>query len=109
MIGALVGIGSALSGTGGPVLLLPILLLYGLPAVAAVATALAIQLPIALAASATHVVAGTLDLGLGASVGVVLIAGAWIGHRLAARADAITLRHGVALVLVATGLWYGFV
>lgn len=108
VIGTAVGIGSALSGTGGPVLLLPILLLYGVPAATAVATALAIQLPIAIAASGVHVGTGALDLRLGAGVGLALIAGASIGHRIAAKADALTLRRGIALVLIAIGLWYGF-
>lgn len=105
-LGVFVGIGSALSGTGGPVMLLPILLLIGVPVAPAIATALAVQLPIAVAASATHLYAGTLDLPLGAMVGLALIGGAWLGHRVAARADPITLRRAVAIVLIMTGVWF---
>ncbi|MEO7402501.1 MAG: sulfite exporter TauE/SafE family protein [Burkholderiales bacterium] len=107
-IGLVVGIGSAVSGTGGPVLLLPILLLLGIATAPAVATALAIQLPIALASSATNIATGTLDLRLGLVVGLTLIVGAWGGHRLAMTVDAVALRRVVAVVLIATGLWYGF-
>lgn len=106
VLGVLVGIGSALSGTGGPVMLLPILLLTGMPLTPAITTALAVQLPIAMASSAAHLYAGTLDIGLGALVGVALITGAWLGHRMAARADPLVLRRAVALVLIATGIWF---
>lgn len=104
--GLVVGVGSSLSGTGGPVMLLPILLLIGIPVTPAIATALAVQLPIAVASSATHLLAGTLDVALGAVVGVALITGAWIGHRLAAHADPTTLRRAVALVLIFSGGWF---
>lgn len=106
-LGAAVGCGSALSGTGGPVLLLPVLLLLGLPTAASVAVAQAVQLPIALAASATHLAAGRLDLQLALAVGVLLLAGAWAGRQLAGRADPATLRRLTALALIATGAWYG--
>lgn len=105
-LGVFVGVGSALSGTGGPVMLLPILLLIGIPVTAAIATALAVQLPIAVASSLTHLYAGTLDLPLGAMVGAALIVGAWLGHHLAARADPLTLRRAVAVVLIFTGSWF---
>lgn len=108
LVGALVGAGSALSGTGGPVLLLPVLLLLGLPTVASVAAAQVVQLPIALAATATHAAAGRLDLRLGLVVGLALLAGAWAGQRLARRADPLRLRAATALALVATGLVYAF-
>jgi len=106
-LGLAVGCGSALSGTGGPVLLLPLLLLLGLPTVPSVAVAQAVQLPIALAASAAHLAAGRLDMRLALGVGLALLVGAWCGRRLAARADPPTLRRATALALIATGLWYG--
>jgi uncharacterized protein len=106
VIGAIVGVGSALSGTGGPVMLLPILLLYGIPTAPAIATALAIQLPIALSASATHMLAGTIDYRLGLGVGLAMIGGVWLGQRIARRFNAVTLRRAVAIVLIAIGLWY---
>ena len=96
-IGAAVGCGSALSGTGGPVLLLPVFLLLGVPTALAVATAQAIQLPIALASSAAHLATGRLDVAMGLVVGIALIAGAWVGLRLARRVSALTLRRCTAV------------
>ena len=71
----------------------------------AFATHLALAL---IQSSATNIVTGTLDLRLGLVVGLTLIVGAWGGHRLAMKVDAIALRRAVAGVLIATGLWYGF-
>lgn len=106
-LGLLVGTGSALSGTGGPVLLLPLLLLAGLPAAPAVLAGLAVQIPIALASVTTHVALGTLGAAqwpLGLAVGTLLVAGASLGARLARRASPAGLRRATAVVLVLTGL-----
>ncbi len=105
-IGLFVGLGSALSGTGGPVLLLPVLMLIGTPLTLSVAAAQLVQLPVAVAASAAHVAAGRLDLLLGLGVAAVLVAGAWAGRRVALRAPPRRLRAATACILIATGLWY---
>ena len=106
LVGAAVGCGSALSGTGGPVLLLPVLMLLGLPTLPSVAAAQAVQLPIALAASSAHALAGRLDWTLGLAVGAALLAGAWAGRHAARRLDARRLRLATALALIATGVVY---
>jgi len=106
LVGGAVGCGSALSGTGGPVLLLPVLMLLGLPTLPSVAAAQAVQLPIALAASTTHALAGRLDWTLGLAVGAALLAGAWAGRRAARRLDARRLRLATALALIVTGVVY---
>jgi uncharacterized membrane protein YfcA len=107
-LGMLVGYGSAISGTGGPVLLVPLLLALRTPASAAVALGLAAQLPITLAASIVNAVAGRIDLVLGAALGALLtvgaLAGAWLSGRLSARG----VSRMVALALIAVGLWYGW-
>jgi uncharacterized membrane protein YfcA len=107
-LGLVVGYGSAISGTGGPVLLVPLLLALGTPATAAVALGLAAQLPITLTASIVNAFAGRIDLILGAALGAVLtvgaLAGAWLSGRLSARAVSLA----VGLALVAVGLWYGY-
>jgi len=51
LIGVGVGFGSALTGTGGPVLLVPTLLLLGVMSLAAVGISQAIQIPIAIMAT----------------------------------------------------------
>ncbi len=108
LLGLVVGYGSAISGTGGPVLLVPLLLALGTPATAAVALGLAAQLPITLAASIVNAVAGRIDLVLGAALGALLtvgaLAGAWLSGQLSPRGAS----RMVALALIAVGLWYGW-
>jgi uncharacterized membrane protein YfcA len=108
-LGLVVGFGSAISGTGGPVMLIPILLLVGVPLVTAITLALAAQVPIALAATAVNALAGRLDWLLGMALGVPLIAGAVAGAWLSRRLPARALTLAVAGALIATGIWYGYV
>lgn len=106
VLGLAVGFGSALSGTGGPVLLLPLLMLMRTPVAVSVALSQSIQLPIALAASGVHAMAGALPVALGVGTGIVLVAGACLGRVLARHAPPSTLRVGTSLGLIAVGAWY---
>ena len=106
-IGLAVGVGSGLSGTGGPILLLPVLLLMRQDLARSVAAALVLQVPIALASTTVHAVLGRLDVLLALAIAAGLSLGVWIGRRLAKRANVRMLRVATGLVLVATGLGYG--
>jgi uncharacterized membrane protein YfcA len=108
VLGLAVGYGSAISGTGGPVMLIPILLALRTPVGAAIALGLAAQLPIALAATAVYALEGRIDLPLAATLGALLVAGTYAGARLSARLSGRGLTRAVALTLVAVGLWYGY-
>ena len=103
-IGFAIGFGSALTGTGGPVLLLPIFLLFSIPALVAIGVSQAIQLPIAVFSSLGFVLYGEIDFILGALLGIVMAIGVVIGAQIAHRASAERLRQIVALALVAAGL-----
>jgi uncharacterized protein len=105
-LGLAVGLGSALSGTGGPVMLLPLLMLMRRPLSRAIVAAQVVQLPIAIASSATHALAGRLDWRLGAAIAIALLLGAWAGRRLARRANPRPLQAATAAVLLATGAWF---
>ncbi|MGT2453814.1 sulfite exporter TauE/SafE family protein [Cupriavidus basilensis] len=106
-MGLAVGFGSAMSGSGGPVLLLPLLMLCRAPTIPSVAAAMAIQLPVALAASTAHLLAGQLPVALGVQTGATLLAGAWAGRLLARRLPERALRVGTSLCLIAVAGWYG--
>jgi hypothetical protein len=106
-IGLAVGVGSGLSGTGGPILLLPVLLLLRQDLARSVPAALVLQVPVALAATGVHVALGRLDVPLALAIAAGLAAGVWLGRRIARRADATKLRVATGLVLIATGLGYG--
>ena len=106
LLGLVVGALSAWSGTGGPVVLLPLLALLGVPATMGVDMAQRVQLPVALSAPAVNFAAGRLDLGLGLAIGVLVLAGWALGRWLARRLPVQRLRQAVALALIATGLAY---
>jgi hypothetical protein len=108
VLGGLVGYASAISGTGGPVTLIPLLLALRTPAAAAVALGLAAQLPIALSATVVYALEGRIDLRLGATLGALLVAGTYVGAKLSGRLSGRGLTVAVALTLVAVGLWYGY-
>jgi uncharacterized protein len=102
-VGAFVGFGSALTGTGGPVLLVPVLLALGVGPLAAVAVSQAAQVPVVVSGSAGYVSAGLADLWLGSLLGVVAAAGVVVGAMVATRIRAERLRTVVALACVAAG------
>lgn len=99
-LGAGVGFGSALTGTGGPVLLVPLLLLRRVPALAAVGVSQAIQLPVAAFASIGYAVYGRIDVPLGVALGVAQGLGVLIGARVAHAVPARRLRQGVTAGLI---------
>ncbi len=107
-IGLAIGIGSAWSGTGGPILLLPLLMWLATPTRSAILMAQAVQLPIALSATAINLTAGQLDLHLGLLLGGLLTLGWAVGVWVAARLHTARLRQALGCLLVGCGLWYAF-
>lgn len=105
LIGAITGFLSALSGTGGPLVLVPILMWLGMPVLMVIGLAQAIQLPIAVLATAGNLYAGTVDLALGAILGVGLSVGTWAGAKLAHVLPRQVLRRFVSVVLLAVGVF----
>jgi uncharacterized protein len=103
-VGAFVGFGSALTGTGGAVLLLPILLLLRTPVLAAVGAGMVVSMPIAVFSTAGYVLYGSVDFVLGTALGLVAVVGVVVGAQIAHVAKAETLRRVVAWALLSTGL-----
>lgn len=105
-LGLGVGCASAWSGTGGPVVLLPLLALLGWSAADAVEAAQRIQLPVALAATLVNWGAGRLDVALGLGLGVLVLAGWFVGRRLGRALPVRRLQQAVAVALIGVGLAY---
>ena len=103
LLGTLIGFGSALTGTGGAVMLMPIFLLLGVPALKSVGVVQGIQLPIAIFASLGFILFGEVDYALGATLGIVQAMGVYGGAQIAHRVPAAQLRQlaGYALILSA--------
>ena len=107
LIAAAVGCGSAWSGTGGPVLLMPALILLGQPIRVSIALAQLRQLPVALAATGANAIGGRLDVTLGISIGLLLILGWFAGMRAARSISIAWLTRLVALALILLAAWLG--
>lgn len=107
-LGAAVGFGSALTGTGGPVLLVPALMLMRQPVERTVAAAQAIQLPVALCAGAGHALAVAVDWPLALLLGVVLLGGSIGGQAAARKLPVRSLQRVVSVLLLLVGGWFGW-
>jgi uncharacterized membrane protein YfcA len=103
MIGVIVGFGSALTGTGGPVLLVPILVFMRAPVLPAIGASQAIQIPVALFSTLGYILFGRVDFALGTALGVAMIVGVVIGTRFAHAVPAVALRRITAVSLVCVG------
>ncbi len=102
-IGLVTGAGSALSGTGGPLLLVPILVWLQVPVLTAVGLSQVIQLPVATLATAGNFLHGSIDFAVGIGIAVLLMIGVALGARLAHKVSADSLKRLVATALLAVG------
>ena len=105
LIGAITGLGSALTGTGGPLVLIPMAVWLGFPALTAVGLSQAVQLPIAALATAGNLIYGALDWAVSIVLAAALSAGAAGGAKFAHVVPRELLRPLLAWVLIAVGLF----
>ena len=103
-IGIVTGIGSSMSGTGGPLVLIPILLWMHVPVLAAVGLSQVIQVPISAFATVGNVVYGEIDVATAAALSVLLMVGVWFGARIAHRVSSVVLKRFVSLMLLGVGV-----
>jgi len=104
IIGLATGFGSALTGTGGPLILVPIMVWLELPVLTAIGLSQVIQVPIALLATVGNVIHGEIDAWLGVGLAVVLMVGVAIGAHVAHRLSARFLKRIVAVTLIGVGI-----
>jgi uncharacterized membrane protein YfcA len=102
-IGGVTGLLSALTGTGGPLVLMPILLALETPMLAALGLAQAIQLPVAVAATLGNSLSGALDVRLALLLAGGIAVGTWLGAKAAHAVPTNRLRKAVAVLLVLVG------
>lgn len=105
VVGAAVGIVSALFGIGGGLLMVPFMVLVlGFDQHLAQGTSLAVIIPTALAGAVAHHKRGFVGFRLAALMAVGGIAGVYAGARIALATDGSTLRLIFGLVVIALGL-----
>lgn len=107
--GAIAGAGSALTGTGGPLVLMPLLIAEGVAIRETISIARASQLPIALTATITRARTATLNIPPAIMLSTLMIIGMLIGTKLATQVPAKTLQKAVAWLLTITGAYLTYI
>jgi len=107
LIGFVTGFGSAITGTGGPLILVPLVIFLGLPVLTAIGLSQAIQLPIAAFASTGNWMSGNLNFELALVIAAVLVVGSFAGAILIHRLPAEPIRKMIAFLLVFVGAGIG--
>ena len=102
-IGLFVGFASAITGTGGPLVLVPLLMWLKVPALMAVGLSQIIQIPIALLATGGNLTFGHVDFALGLGLSITLVFGVVMGARVAHQVSRDTLKRIIAVALLVTG------
>ena len=104
VLGGLGGFGSALTGTGGPLVLVPGLLWLGAPVLIAIRLGQAAQFPIASVATIGNFLYGELNLLIGAILLISVTTGSAVGTRVSQLLPRVILRRIVSITLVAIGV-----
>lgn len=102
-IGAASGLGSGVTGVGGPALSVPLMLLFGFPALASIGASQVVQIIAAASGTAGNLSFGSINFKLAAPVTILEIAGVFAGTRLAHAVHQAWLRRLVAVVCVLVG------
>jgi hypothetical protein len=102
-VGAASGFGSGLSGAGGPLFSVPIMVILRYLPLTAVATSQVLQIVAAASGSAENLRHGFIDWGAAAVITVFELAGVILGVRIAHAASALALRRLAGLLCVASG------
>lgn len=108
-IGALAGFAAGLSGAGGPVVAMPVMLALGYPPLALIGVGQPLVILASGSATIANVRAGLVDYAVALATVPFLIGGFAIGVRFARRVDPSRLRRGVALLCIAIGCAMPFV
>src|SRR5262249_18873017 len=103
-IGVVTGFLSAVSGTGGPLICLPLLLWQNMDVRRALLLAQAAQLPVAGTATLVNGYSGSLDFAAAGMLGAAIVAGMLAGIAVSRQIESGVLRTSVAWCLVAIGL-----
>lgn len=104
-IGATAGFGSGLTGVGGPALSVPLMVLFGFPALTAIGTSQVIQIIAATSGTIGNLRFGSIHFEIAALVTVLEVAGVFIGARIVHAVNAEVLRKFVAILCVAVGIF----
>jgi uncharacterized protein len=104
-VGATAGFGSGLTGVGGPALSVPLMVLFGFPALTAIGASQVIQIIAALSGTLGNLKFGAINFPLAAWITVLEIAGVFAGAHIVHVVNANVLRKFVAALCIAIGVF----
>jgi uncharacterized membrane protein YfcA len=104
-IGAVSGFGSGYTGVGGPVLSVPLMVLFGFPALTAIGVSQVIQIIAAVSGTVGNLQFGTLNYTIAAPVTLCEIAGVFLGVRIVHAIPLQVVRTCVAVACVGIGVF----
>jgi uncharacterized membrane protein YfcA len=102
-IGAAAGFGSGLSGAGGPLFSVPLMMIFGFPPLMAIGTSQALQVISAGAGTAANLQFGAVDFAYVLWVTGFELAGVLAGAKIAHVASPAQLRKGAAVLCLVVG------
>ena len=102
-IGAAVGFGSGLTGVGGPVLSVPMMVIVGFAPLTSIATAQVIQIAAAISGTIGNLAHGAIDFGTAGWTTGLELAGVAAGVGIAHSCQTRTLRLAVAVICILVG------
>ena len=102
--GFIAAFGSAVSGAGGPLLLVPMLMWMKVPVLTAIALGQVFQIPVGLFATLRNWQSGIIDFRLGFLIAVCLLIGVFFGARFSAAINATAVKKILAVVLIGTSI-----
>ena len=103
LIGATVGFGSGLTGVGGPVLSVPLMVILGFTPLTSIATSQVIQITAATSGSISNFANGFVDLHMAFLVTAAELVGVVAGARLAHSVSSGVLKKMVSVVCIIVG------
>ena len=103
-IGLITGAGSALTGTGGPLIAVPILVSLKVSTHAAVGFSQAMQMPLATLATIGNFYYGAVNILVGGTIATGLAVGGFVGAKVAHNIEPATMSRLVAWILVVVGM-----
>lgn len=103
-IGSVAGFGSGLTGVGGPALSVPLMMLFGFPALVSIGASQVIQIIAAVSGTLGNLRFGSIDFQLAGPVTVMEMAGVFLGSRLAHSVNQLALRRFVGVTCIPVGL-----
>jgi uncharacterized membrane protein YfcA len=104
-VGAAAGLGSGLSGAGGALFSVPMMIALGFVPLASIGTSQVLQIVVALSGTLGNLQFGSVDFRTAAWVSAFSLAGVWLGARAAHAVSVAVLRRTAAGLCIAVGLF----